>query len=611
MSTANSQRAGEYENTYGGTEAGQLVDFNSSDSDAFEAPQPPSPQYINSNDNINKKRGNGVDHNIGPIQHDIPAAAVPSSANQGKALKIIIYGAVNAMMAIPILYGYAAIIFRHSVFAPYMPALAKLIIFSSMVHQTVFSVSSTLPFAIGQVQDAGLIFLSRMTTYVAERVLSEGKTADEAVATALAATALATASLGVSLVLLGKLKLARFVAYLPMPVVGGYLAFIGLFCLEAGLALSTGQDIQGINTWGLLLNARALSLCLPCVACGVLWSWVSRKYQHFAILPLTMLAVPAVFFIILGASGENMQAARDYGLIGQVTQPAELSWSFSLFKWDLVVWSALPGVLPVWIGMVFVVAFSSTLDVAAIEIDMGEPLDTNKELSTVGWSNILSGFTGGFTGSYIFSQTLFTRRTGCHTRLVGWVVTISELAICLVTIDPLAYVPLAFFAATLTFIAVDLSVEWLWDIREKLLTHEYLVLLATFGAIQVVGLNTGLAVGVGCSVVIFVINYASERRNTLERVHKRGRVMRPASQRRLLQVHRDKILCVELRGELFFGSSQQVLQQDVIKTSKPRGSSRVGSGGGLEYRGTGRVGLGQEVFKFRGSGRVTQSPPDP
>lgn len=38
--------------------------------------------------------------------------------------------------------------------------------------------------------------------------------------------------------------------------VGGYLAFIGLFCLEAGLALSTGQDIQGFSTWGLLLNTR-------------------------------------------------------------------------------------------------------------------------------------------------------------------------------------------------------------------------------------------------------------------------------------------------------------------------------------------------------------------
>lgn len=53
---------------------------------------------------------------------------------------------------------------------------------------------------------------------------------------------------------------------------------------------------------------RDIALCMPCVACGVLWSWVSRKYQHFAVLPLTMLAVPAVFFIGLGMSGYDIQA---------------------------------------------------------------------------------------------------------------------------------------------------------------------------------------------------------------------------------------------------------------------------------------------------------------
>lgn len=63
-----------------------------------------------------------------------------------------------------------------------------------------------------------------------------------------------------------------------------------------------------------------------------------------------------------------LQAARDYGFVGPVTQPAKLSRSFSLFKWELVDWSAIPAVVPVWIGMVFVVAFSSSLDVAAIEI---------------------------------------------------------------------------------------------------------------------------------------------------------------------------------------------------------------------------------------------------
>ena len=37
--------------------------------------------------------------------------------------------------------------------------------------------------------------------------------------------------------------------------------------------------------------------------------------------------------------------------------------------------------------MVFVVSFSSCLDVAAISMDMGEALDVNNELMTVGISN--------------------------------------------------------------------------------------------------------------------------------------------------------------------------------------------------------------------------------
>ncbi|CAN0095004.1 unnamed protein product, partial [Ascophyllum nodosum] len=74
------------------------------------------------------------------------------ATEERRIVKALVYGSVNALMAIPVLYGYAAIIFRHEVFAPFMPALTKLIIFSSMVHQIVFSIMSTLPFAIGQVQ---------------------------------------------------------------------------------------------------------------------------------------------------------------------------------------------------------------------------------------------------------------------------------------------------------------------------------------------------------------------------------------------------------------------------------------------------------------------------
>jgi len=77
---------------------------------------------------------------------------------------------------------------------------------------------------------------------------------------------------------------------------------------------------------------------------------------------------------------------------------------FSLVRWDLV-----SHVIPTWLGMVLVVAFASSLDVAAISMDMGEALDTNKELTTVGIGNLLSGLTLGYTGSKFFVESFTVR----------------------------------------------------------------------------------------------------------------------------------------------------------------------------------------------------------
>jgi len=82
------------------------------------------------------------------------------------------------------MYGYAAVIFRDPLYAPNMASLAKLVCFSSAVHQVFFCLFSTLPFAIGQVQDAGLIFLSHIASNVAA---SAAKNAERRDAAALSA----------------------------------------------------------------------------------------------------------------------------------------------------------------------------------------------------------------------------------------------------------------------------------------------------------------------------------------------------------------------------------------------------------------------------------------
>ena len=57
---------------------------------------------------------------------------LPSSS---ELATVSLYGAVNVIMAVPSMYGYAAVIFRDPAYAADMPSLAKLVCFSSAVHQ--------------------------------------------------------------------------------------------------------------------------------------------------------------------------------------------------------------------------------------------------------------------------------------------------------------------------------------------------------------------------------------------------------------------------------------------------------------------------------------------
>jgi sulfate permease, SulP family len=125
------------------------------------------------------------------------------------------------IISVPGLYGYSAVIFNHPVFQPYMNALSKLVIFSSLIHQLSFVLFSSMPFAIGTVQDAGLIFLSSMANTIANEMLSNGASHKAVVSTSMVLLSAGTALLGVILIVIGRLKLANVVSYLPMPVVGG------------------------------------------------------------------------------------------------------------------------------------------------------------------------------------------------------------------------------------------------------------------------------------------------------------------------------------------------------------------------------------------------------
>jgi SulP family sulfate permease len=46
-----------------------------------------------------------------------------------------------------------------------------------------------------------------------------------------------------------KFKLATLVQYVPLPVVGGYLGYVGYFCLAAGIGLGCNTTINSFSSW--------------------------------------------------------------------------------------------------------------------------------------------------------------------------------------------------------------------------------------------------------------------------------------------------------------------------------------------------------------------------
>ena len=133
----------------------------------------------------------------------------------------------------------------------------------------------------------------------------------------------------------------------------------------------------------------------------------------------------------------------------------------------------------------------------------------------------MSGLTMGFTGSYIFSQTIFTYRTGVHSRWIGALIMLVFLYIVLSTVNVLQIAPLFFLGSTLIFIGYDLLFEWLWEIRHQVFITEYGIVILTFLAIQFVGIDAGIIVGVLVAIVDHVVLTATS--STITKIQKTSR----------------------------------------------------------------------------------------
>ena len=184
----------------------------------------------------------------------------------------------------------------------------------------------------------------------------------------------------------------------------------------------------------------------------------------------------------------------------------------------------------------------------------------------------MSGLTLGYTGSYIFSQTIFTYRTGVHSRWIGIFIMAIYSYVIISPMNLLQVSPLFLLGSTLIFIGYDLMYEWLYEIRPRILWSEYATIWGTFIFIQIVGVDAGIALGVLWAMVEHAISNAQT--TTVHAVPKRSRAIWNKDEYQFLHEHvyhvkAPKIVTLEVAGPVFFGSSVSLVDRLREEVSLP------------------------------------------
>ena len=298
---------------------------------------------------------------------------------------------------------------------------------------------------------------------------------------------------------LGFLRAGFLVNFLSRPVVAGFTAAAALIIAASQLGHLLGVNVPRTHhvhrvVWDALRSFSDWSW--PTLALGVasVATLVVFK-KRWPRLPAA-LAVVVVATLVVWALGLSSQGVA---VVGEV--PAGLPG----FQIPMVDTAILIELIPA-AATIALVSFMEAISVGrTFAQQFRYDIYPNRELIALGFANLAGGATGGYPIAGGFSRTAVNVRAGARTQL-------AALITCAVVIVTLLFLTRAFFylpKAALSAIIVA-AVAGLIDIpgaREvyRVKRTDFYLLVLTFFATLSLGIQWGILVGVGASVLLFLV----------------------------------------------------------------------------------------------------------
>ena len=291
---------------------------------------------------------------------------------------------------------------------------------------------------------------------------------------------------GLIQVLLGVMRIGRFVAFTPYSVISGFMSGIGIIIILIhtlpflGSAIVTGGPLGAVRAWPDAINDvnfSALSIAAVTLAVGVVWPSRLRKF-----LPPTLAALTAgTLLSVLWLSNTPVIGEVPTGLPN--VQLPDLSLS------------ALAGAVQPALTIALLGSIDSLLTSLIADSMTRTRHKPNRELVGQGIGNLAAGLIGGLPGAGATMGTVVNIRAGGRTQVSGVLRTAILLALVLGLGKYIETIPHAVLAGILMKVGWDI-IDWRFLTRIHRVQREHLlVMLITLGLTVFLDLVTAVAIG--------------------------------------------------------------------------------------------------------------------
>ncbi|NBX05154.1 MAG: sulfate permease [Betaproteobacteria bacterium] len=369
---------------------------------------------------------------------------------------------------------------------------------------------------------------------------------------------------GGMLLLMGLLRLGFLANFLSHPVISGFISASGLLIAASQMKTILGVKAEGHNFLALLLalwqqlgQAHGLTALLGGLVVAFLL-WVRKGLKPLLVRaglrarsadllakagPVLAIAVTTVLAWALAWKEQGVK------LVGTV--PSGLP-PLTLPVWDLALWQELlvPALLISVVGFVESVSVGQTL--AAKRRQRIEP---DQELVALGASNLSAALTGGFPVTGGFARSVVNFDAGAVTPAAGVYTAVGIMLASLFLTPALYYLPQATLAATIIVAVLSLVDFSMFRSTWAFSKLDFSALAATLLATLLIGVESGLVIGVLVSLGLFLLRASRPHIATLG--------LMPGTEhfrnvsRHAVRVS-PRLLCLRVDASMFFANARTI-----------------------------------------------------